>query len=130
MDFDFDQIGEMLQNMSAEDLQSLQETAQSLFGAFGGPEAPSPEPDAQPKEKGGQRTASGGFSDVTSMLTPELLAKLSQMMRMMNQKDPRTELISALKPHLSHRRQKRADEAMRMMQMMQMMPMLQDQLRK
>ena len=124
MDFDFDQIGQMLGSMSEEDLQNLQEAAQSLFGAFGGgPEEPPGEPAGAP-----QATAppQAGFGDMFSMFTPELLAQLSRLMGQMNRRDPRSDLILALKPHLSNRRQHRAEQAVQMMKMMDMLPMLRE----
>jgi len=60
------------------------------------------------------------------MFTPEMLAKLSKMMQRMNGRDPRTDLILALRPHLSRRRQQRAEQAIQMMKMLTMLPALQE----
>jgi len=114
MDFDFDQISDMLGNMSEDELQNLQDAAQSLFSSFGG--AGEPERPQQESNDYGM----GG------MFTPELLAKLSQMMQCMNGRDHRTDLILALKPHLSRRRQQRAEQAIQMMKMLTMLPALQE----
>jgi len=117
MDFDFDQISNMLGSMSEDELQNLQDAAQQLFGAF--------EQDAD-----GEQDAEGfggGFdSDILGGITPEMLAKLSKMMGKMNNRDPRTDLIMALRPHLSRRRQHRAEQAVQMIKMMEMLPSLQE----
>ena len=118
MDFDFDQISDMLGSMSEDELQNLQDAAQSLFSSFGAGE-----------EAGGSQAAGfGGQSagDAGGMFTPELLAKLSRMMSRMNGRDHRTDLILALKPHLSRRRQQRADQAIQMVKMITLLPALQE----
>ena len=115
MDFDFGQVSELLGSMSEEELQNLQEAAQSLFSQLGG-EQEGPEPPPAP----GSGDAFGG------MFTPELLAKLTQVMGKMNTRDPRTDLILALRPHLSRRRQKRAEQAVQMMRMLELLPSLQN----
>lgn len=116
MDLDFSQISEMLGNMSEDELQNLQDAAQSLFSSFGGEEP-----------YGETRHQQAGFGgDFGAMFTPELLGKLSQIMQRMNGRDPRTDLILALKPHLSRRRQHRAEQAVQMMKMMELMPTLQE----
>ena len=120
MDFDFDQISEMLGSMSEEEMQNLQDAAQSLFSSFGGAG------DAGPEEPRQQSGYDGGFG---SMFTPEMLARLSQIMQRMNVRDPRTDLILALKPHLSRRRQHRCEQAVQMMKMLELLPTLQEAMR-
>jgi len=122
MDFDFGQVSELLGSMSEEELQNLQEAAQSLFSQLGGEK----EDKAQEPKPG----PGGAFGDADSggsaaVFTPELLAKLSQIMGRMNTRDPRTDLILALRPHLSRRRQKRAEQAVQMMKMLDLLPALQ-----
>ena len=60
------------------------------------------------------------------MFTPEMLAKLTALMQHMNRRDPRTDLILALKPHLSPRRRQRAEQAVQMMKMLELLPALQE----
>jgi len=120
MDFDFGQVSELLGSMSEEELHNLQEAAQSLFSQLGG------ETGEETRESAGPSPAGpGGFGDVSSMFTPELLGKLTQIMGRMNTHDPRTDLILALRPHLSRRRQKRAEQAVQMMKMLDLLPALQ-----
>ena len=114
MDFDFGQVSELLGSMSEEELHNLQEAAQSLFSQLGG------EDDAQP-----QAPSPGFGGGADGMFTPELLAQLTQIMGRMNTRDPRTDLILALRPHLSRRRQRRAEQAVQMMKMLDLLPALQ-----
>jgi len=122
MDFDFGQVSELLGSMSEEELQNLQEAAQSLFSQLGGEN-----PEGAQENAGPSPTGPGGFGDAfgAGMFTPELLAKLTQIMGRMNTHDPRTDLILALRPHLSRRRQKRAEQAVQMMKMLDLLPALQ-----
>jgi len=122
MDIDFGQIGELLGSMSVEELNNLQEAAQSLFSQFGG------EAGAQ-ESAGPPPTGADGAGGFGAMFTPELLAQLSQVMGRMHTRDPRTDLILALRPHLSRRRQKRAEQAVQMMRMLDLLPALQSTMR-
>lgn len=115
---DFDQISSMLGSMSDDDLQNLQDAAQSLFASYG--------------QTGGESTQQQEDSydsfdshSAGNMFTPEMLARLSAMMQRMHTRDPRTDLIMALKPHLSRSRQQRADQAAQMMKMFALLPELQ-----
>jgi len=122
MEFDFDQVSDMLGNMSEEELENLQAAAQSLFSSFGSDEQ---EP-SDHRQDSGSNFGGGSDGGFGSMFTPEMLAKLSQLMQRMNCRDPRTDLIMALKPHLSHRRQHRAEQAVQMMKMLELLPTLQE----
>jgi len=128
MDFDFGQVSELLGSMSEEELNNLQEAAQSLFSQLGaegdgGQESGKPPPGGA--DASGGADAFGGFGGAAGMFTPELLAKLTQIMGRMHTHDPRTDLILALRPHLSRRRQKRAEQAVQMMKMLDLLPALQ-----
>jgi len=116
---DFDQISSMLGQMSDDELQNLQDAAQSLFASFGQAGGESMH------EEGTYDYANTGDGAAGNMFTPEMLARLSSMMQRMNCRDPRTDLIMALKPHLSRRRQQRADQAAQMMKMFALLPELQ-----
>ncbi|MCL2531074.1 MAG: hypothetical protein FWE40_02815 [Oscillospiraceae bacterium] len=117
---DFDQISSMLGSMSDDDLQNLQDAAQSLFASYGqtGGESMHQQEDSHDTFDSGQHSAG-------NMFTPEMLARLSAMMQRMHTRDPRTDLIMALKPHLSRQRQQRADQAAQMMKMFALLPELQ-----
>ena len=135
MDLDFSQISDMLGNMSEDELQNLQEAAQSLFSSFGGDTSggdsygDGSQGEDSPYQEHNQRSANGYTQDFGAMFTPELLGRLSQIMQRMNSRDPRTDLILALKPHLSRRRRHRAEQAVQMMKMMELLPTLQEAMR-
>ena len=128
MDFDFGQVSELLGSMSEEELQNLQEAAQSLFSQLGGEDG-NAQTNAEPsfaKDSSG----AGGFGGFgAGTFTPELLAQLSKIMGSMNARDPRTDLILALRPHLSRHRQRRAEQAAQMMKMLDLLPALQSTMR-
>ena len=128
MDFDFGQVSELLGSMSEEELQNLQEAAQSLFSQLGGENANAQE-SAPPSGSGGfdANAFGGGFG--SGGFSPELLARLTKVMGSMNTRDPRTDLILALRPHLSRRRQRRAEQAVQMMKMLDLLPALQSTMR-
>ncbi len=107
-----DDFSEIFNKLSAEDIASLQAAADAMFGGQSGE---SGESESQARQEN-----TGGFQ-----ISPALLEKLSYFMGAMNKKDSRSDLIYALKPHLSPARQKRADEAMQMMRMMELLPLLQ-----
>jgi len=124
MDFDFGQVSELLGSMSEEELHNLQEAAQSLFSQFGGEGGAQENAEPSPTESGGPGDAFG-----SGMFTPELLAQLTQIMGRMHARDPRTDLILALRPHLSRHRQRRAEQAVQMMKMLDLLPALQGAMR-
>ena len=105
MDLSMDNIADLLGSLREEDLQSIKDTAQSLFGS-GAP----------------QQNA----ADTDGGIDPELLRKMTRLMHaMQTQQDERAALIGALKPYLSEPRRKRAEEAMQFLRMLDILPMLQ-----
>lgn len=108
---DMSDISEILGKLSPDDMDSLREKAQSIFGSQG------PE----------QKKEEDNSPDFDNFLNPEMILKLSQMMSALNKKDKRADLIEALKPLLSSSKQKKADEAMQMLKLFSLMPMLQQQ---
>lgn len=126
MDFDFEQISDLLGSMSEEDLQNLQDTAQSLFSQFGGDDTQNAAGQTEAGSFGGDDGFSGTSGGTGFDFSPELLARLTQIMGRMNKRDPRTDLILALRPHLSRRRQHRAEQAAQMMKMLDLLPALQE----
>ena len=129
MDFDFGQVSELLGSMSEEELQNLQEAAQSLFSQLGNEEEGDAQGTPPPSGSGGGFGGFGPDAFGAGMFTPELLAQLTKIMGSMNTHDPRTDLILALRPHLSRRRQKRAEQAVQMMRMLDLLPALQGAMR-
>lgn len=97
-----DNIADLLGSLSDEEFRSLKDTAQSLLGGAGGPQA-----------------------EADAGIDPDLLAKLGRVMQAMRRgQDDRSALIGALKPYLSEPRRKRADDVMQMLRMLDVLPML------
>ncbi|HZJ77388.1 MAG TPA: hypothetical protein VFD52_01110 [Clostridia bacterium] len=108
---DMDDIGKLLGSLSAEDMSMLKEKAQSILGTS--------EPEKKKEES--------GLPNMDDFLNPEMLFKITKLMSMLNQKDSRADLISALKPLLGEDKRKKADEAMQIMRLLNIMPLLQQQ---
>ncbi len=100
-------------------MDSLKAAAQAMFGQGAG---------APKEEKPGESNEAPSPSDLLGNISPEMLKQISTIMSMMNKKDHRSELLEALKPHLSERRRKRADEAMQMIKLLDILPLLQSRM--
>ena len=98
-----DNIGDIIKNLSDKDIKNLEKMAGELFGDEKEPQAPE-----------------NPFSNIS----PDVIAKVSSLMGMMNKSDSRCDLIEALKPNLSAARQKRADEAMQFIKLLDILPLL------
>ena len=110
-------INDIIASLTPEDIQSLKETAQSIFGNEGEKSSGSFHNDKR-------STSPFGF-DFSSMPDPEMFSKLGRIMSMMNSDSgKRCRLIEALKPNLSYEKQKKADEAMQMMKLFELLPMI------
>lgn len=102
-------IGDILENLSEEDMENLRQTAAQLF------EGATSEGEAE----------QSGMPDLGSLpCNAELLEKIGTVMNAMNRRDPRSELIAALKPLLTEKRRKKADEAAQIIKLMDIMPLL------
>lgn len=105
-----DNISEIISSLSDKDIENLKDVAQSVFGG---------------EEKGESFSDDGGIPDLGS-INPEIIGKVSRIISMMNRKDPRCDLITALKPLLSADRQKRADEAVQILKLINLIPLLKE----
>ena len=104
MDFSMDELARLLDSVSPEEMQSLQQTAKALFGE-------------QPPAKDEQPPADG--------IDPAMLQKIGRMMGAMRRgQDERSALIAALTPYLSAPRQKKAQQAMQFLRLLDVLPML------
>lgn len=104
-------IADILSSLSAEDMENLKSTAESIFGS------------QQTKEKQEEST-NNGF-DIGSMLDPAMFAKMAQIIGALNSDGgKRCKLIEALKPNLSAKRRKKADEAMQILKLLELLPMI------
>lgn len=104
-----DNIGDILSSLSEKDIESLKQTAQSLFG------------DTQEKK---EEENNFGFQSID----PAVIGKISKVMARMNSstQNPRCELIKALKPLLKDDRKHKADQLLNMMKMFEILPIIED----
>lgn len=115
-----DNINDIIASLSAEDIKTLKETAEAIFGNNDNSSASFQSFNENSKKKADSFFGSGTFPD------PELFAKIGKIMSFMQGggSDRRCELIEALKPNLSQRRQQKADEALKILKMLEILPML------
>lgn len=99
-------IGAMLQNLSAEDIAKLKETAGKFFGTGESAAESSP-----------PRSVASPPPDLSG-IDAEMLKNAARISSMMSQKDARSDFLMSLKPLLSEGRRKKADEAATMLKLM------------
>lgn len=104
-----DNIGDILSSLSDKDIESLRQTAQSLFGDF------------QEKTEETNNFSFQGFD-------PAVMGKIAKVMARMNSSsdNPRCELIKALKPLLKDDRKYRADQVLNIMKMFEILPIIEE----
>ncbi len=105
-----EKIGELLSD--GESLKQLSELAQMLTSEEGSNDSEQQGSTGDKNESGAGTDGlfSGGF-DFSSLM------KLQEIMGAVTQKDKNTELLIALKPHLSEERQEKVDKALKLMKM-------------
>ncbi|MBR1810401.1 MAG: hypothetical protein IJ766_01965 [Clostridia bacterium] len=94
-------ISQILSSMSQEDMQRLRQTAQGLLGGNDGSTTQQPS---------------------VSNIDPKLLESVGKVAGILQQSDPRCDLLIALKPLLTGERRERIDEAIQMMRMVAVLP--------
>ncbi len=106
---DIGNIGDILSSLSDDDINSLKQTAASLFG--------------KEEEKTEEKS---GFD--FSGIDPQMIGKITRMMGALNSSSssPRCDLIKALKPLLSQDKRKRADEALQIIKLIDILPLIQE----
>lgn len=108
-------LNDILSSLTPDEINSLKETAESIFGSggFGQKTESAPPPNPVGSDFG--------------KIDPEMFSRLGQIMSAMNSDGgKRCRLIEALKPNLSPPKQKKADEAMQILKIMEVMPLLSD----
>ncbi len=101
-------INSLLESLSDEDISSLSDMAQQLFGSA-------------PEQKEAVQE-----NNIFGSLDPAMLAKIMQIMPLLQSgaENDRTRLICALKPLLSKGRRQKADEALQLIRLLEILPML------
>lgn len=107
-----DNINDILASLTPDDIRSLKETAEAIFGNNSSTES-------QPQYNKSSNT------DFSSFLHPDMFSKIAGIMSAMNSDGgKRGKLIEALKPNLSYKRQKKADEAMQILKLLEILPLI------
>lgn len=116
-----DMAGKISDLLSSPDgMERIKSMADALFGGAGLPEAPQNE--QPPKQDNG---SDGGFSLPDGIDIAKIMGLMSALN---NQKaDRRTDLLLALKPHLSEERRERVDKAVKILKIVAILPALKEQ---
>lgn len=106
---DFD-LGEILANISDEDMKKISSLAQGFSGNS----------DGSTNKSNNQKSEDPSFP-----FDPEMLFRISEILERLNNSnnDPRCNLISALKPLLSPTRREKADRAIELLRLMSLLSM-------
>ena len=112
--FNADSFGDIISSLSPEDIASLQSMAQNLFGGDTKKEEPKKPPQSPPP-------SSGSF-DFASM------AKIASIMSLFSneQKDPRCDLLNALRPLVASEKQQKVDQAVKMLRLLAVLPKIKE----
>ena len=107
-------ISELLQSLSPEDVNRLQETAKAIMGDVNqnGPDS---------------RKASAQDTFMPLMANPEFMQKLMKIAGLLQTKDNRTQFFATLKPLLSEPRQKKVDAAIMILQILRIQEALKEE---
>ena len=114
-----DEINEIIDNLSEDDIEKLRNLAGDLFG---GDSQPGPHNSPGPHGQSGPPT-------LPDMPDPAMMKKISKVMSSLKNssgENSRVNFIASLKPLLSDKRQQKADEAMKMIHLLDILPALKD----
>ena len=116
-------LSSLLSNLSESDLARLRETAASVFGASSAPSAAaptSPPPFASPSaaSSSAQPPAPTLPSPLSAVAGTQLFSAAADLAQMFSARDPRSDLLYALKPFLGEARRQRADQAAMMLKLL------------
>lgn len=75
-----------------------------------------------------ENTQPSPFSEITGMLGVEELQSIMSVISKLKSSgnDPRTQLLTALKPHLSEPRREKVDTAIKILKMLEILPLMKD----
>lgn len=112
-----DMAGKISELLSDPDgMSKIMAVAESLFKSDDSKNPPTSEPDTAP---------SGGFSLPDGFDITKIMGLMSAFNS--HQNDRRSELLLALKPHLSSERRERVDKAVKLLKIVSLLPLLKEQ---
>lgn len=116
-----DNINEIISSLTADDIKSLKETAEAIFG-----KTESFVEHSENQFSNNSKSQKESFYGSNSFPNPEMFSKIASVMSMLqaSNQDRRCDLIRALKPNLSKSRQAKADDAIKILKLLDLLPML------
>lgn len=114
-DINMEEISQILSSLSDDDVEQLKGVAASFF----------PGQDSQSTKKDEKKPPAGESSE---QLDFESMKKIMEIMKLLKSdvRDPRCDLLYALKPMLKKERQQRVDQAAKMLQLLSVLPRLRE----
>lgn len=121
-----DNLNDIINSLSADDINMLKGVASSILGENGGASAPAPQPQNNSNQTGGgiaNLPQSIGFDNIDF----DMIMKAKTIFEKMNSaQNKNVDLIMALKPHLSPETQNKADQALRILKLFEVLPLLRE----
>ncbi|MDE5974415.1 MAG: hypothetical protein K2G73_07075 [Eubacterium sp.] len=122
-----DNLNDIINSLSADDINMLKGVASSILGDSGDPEPSQPQQNtvkqSTPQQSGVPALAGLGFDGIDF----DMIMKAKTIFeRMNNTSNKNVDLIMALKPHLSPETQNKADQALRILKLFEVLPLLRE----
>lgn len=122
-----DNLNDIINNLSADDINMLKGVASSILGDSGEAEQAKPQSNTvqqnAPQQSGVPALAGLGFDGIDF----DMIMKAKTIFeRMNNTSNKNVDLIMALKPHLSPETQNKADQALRILKLFEVLPLLRE----
>lgn len=105
-------LSDFINNLNAEDIEKLRETAKSMFGIDSA--------DVLHKKNTPDRP-------VQLLADPKMIEKIMRLSSLFSENDEKTRFLLALKPLLSEKRQQKADEAIQLQRLLRVFRALQSE---
>lgn len=126
-----DNLNDIINNLSADDINMLKSVASSILGEEAQNSAGQKAPESQNNNNSGI-----GMENLTKALMPsngidnidfDMIMKAKTIFEKMNStKSKNADLIMALKPHLNPKTQDKADQALRILKLFEILPLLRE----
>ncbi len=125
-----DNLNDIINNLSADDINMLKGVASSILGEEAQKNAP------QPKQENNSNNSQNSMANVSNALSlangldnidfDMIMRAKTIFEKMNNTKSKNADLILALKPHLDPRTQNKADQALRILKLFEILPLLKE----
>lgn len=129
-----DNLNDIINNLSADDINMLKSVASSILGEEVQNSAGQKAPESQNNNNSGNGGI--GMENLTKALMPsngidnidfDMIMKAKTIFEKMNStKSKNADLIMALKPHLNPKTQDKADQALRILKLFEILPLLRE----